>query len=282
MIVILIKHNIILWHQADDTELPYYQIDWHAAYVLARQSRVTRLVDSRHGKKSRDILQNIMLLGTVQVGDLEGEYDLDILGSDSKRDSGIESAQAQSSADAGIANGFPDVEGCFVDDKDDGTITTAASFHNTLRSLLEEGFLMKINLDRDHVPAADLEDHLRNEVVSANSRDFPGGKITGPKTAEKFAVAANLLKRKWQAEAEYSSQRDVASQGSIKRGHSGKTHSNKRRKVNGNLTNGEYHDHADEMSENEEELPAAAPLRRLPVCCNRPCLDLAWLTRRTA
>ena len=278
VLAILISHNIILWHQAHEADLPYYQVDWHATYVLVRQSRVARLVHSRHGEKAGGLFQNVMLSGTVKVEDLEKVYKPE---PSSKRDSGIDPAQPHSSKNASMANGLTNVKGCYMDDSQDGHIITVASFHDTLRLLLENGFLMKVDADRDHEPPADLEDRLKYEIVSNNSKDFKDGKITGPKKVNQFATAANELKRKWQAEAEYSHSRDVASHGSIKRPNESMTNGNKRRKVNGDLPNG-HHDGADEMSEDEDVKAGGPAVRKLPVCCSSPCLSLAWLIRCSA
>lgn len=188
------------------------------------------------------------------MGDLEDEQYFDMA---SPRDSGIGMMDDQAS-DEGVTDGNQHAHGC------DEPILTLASFHNTLRSLLADGFLCKAT-PRDRIPVAELEEQLRIEVITADPKAFKDGKITGPKTAVQFGQASNALKRKWQDEAEYSAQRDVASHGSIKRAKSSASGSNKRRKMNESLTDGFHDFHEDADAGDVDTLSAESALRKLPV-----------------
>lgn len=249
--LLLITHGILLWYQPSDSEYIYYQVDWHAAYVLVRQSKILRLVEARHGKTARHLLETILEHGKIDVEGLEHKQHFDM---PSPRDSGIGMMDDQASDDGSVnEHGLSKTGG-------DEYVTSVAAFHDTLRALLADGFLCKVTA-RDHVPAAELEEQLRAEVVASDPRTFKDGKTTGPKTAMHFMRAANSLKRKWQDEAEYSDQRDVASRGTIKRAKSATYGANKRRK----LTNG-FHDFHDEVDEHEAEVAAAdSSVRMLPV-----------------
>lgn len=219
---------------------------------MVRQSKLTHLVEERHGEVARELVQSILLAGKMEVGELEGRQKFEV---PSPRDSGIGTMDDQSTED-GTAND------CKV--TGDEQIRTSASFHNTLRLLLEDGFLSKVT-PRDHIPIAELEDELRTQVILADPKNFKDGKTTGPKTAVQFITAANSLKRKWRDEAEYSAQRDVVSHGTIKRGNNPTHGSNKRRKVDGNLTDG-FHDLHDGEDEADVEMSAPEPsFQKLPV-----------------
>lgn len=239
----------MLWHQADENEPTFYQVDWHAAYVLVRQVKLLRLVEQTHGKAARHLLQDILQEGKKEVADLEDQQVFDMA---SPRDSGIGMMDEQGSDD-GIGNEYKTTG--------DEHITTVASFHETLRALLEDGFLSK-STPRDHIPVAELEADLRAEVIASDPKTFKDGKTTGPKTAATFLSAANSLKRKWQDEAEYSDQRDLASRGTIKRGKAG---SNKRRKVDDKLNNGKHEFDGDADEDGVEMTAAQSAVRRLPV-----------------
>lgn len=266
-VLTLVNHNVLLWQYSDWSELPHYQVDWHTAYVLVRQNKTTRLVEQRHGKAARQLLHTVMERGKIRVGDLEDEQTFYMA---SPRDSGIGMGDDQASEE-GNANGTH-AHDCKVNGEEQ--ITTVASFHDTLRTLLSDGFLCK-GTDRDHLPVAELEEELRAEVISADPKTFKDGKTTGPKTAVAFLQAANDLKRKWQDEAEYSPQRDVASQGTIKRAKNSDSASNKRRKLNDSLTNG-FHDFHDNEDEVEVEMPPVeCSVRKLPV--NTACIHaVGW------
>ena len=228
-------------------------MDWYSAYVLVRECKIARLVEARHGKVARRLLQEILVHGKVEVETLEGEQRFYI---GSPRDSGIGMMDEQVSD-----------EGTTKTTEED-QMYTVATFHNTLRLLLEDGFLGKCTA-RDHVPLAELEDEVRDAVIASDPKTFKDGKITGPRTANLFKEAANDLKRKWQDEAEYSPQRDLASQGTIKRSKNS-SQANKRRKVNGDLTDG-YPDFDNVEEDDEaEEVPSDTSLRKLPVNPQHP------------
>ena len=213
------------------------------------------MVEARHGKAAQRLLQDILERGRIEVGVLEDEQYFDLA---SPRDSGIGMMDEQASEDGGNTHG--------LESKTNGVeqITSVASFHDTLRSLLADGFLCK-GTAQDHIPAAELEDQLRAEVITSDPKTFKDGKTTGPKTAVAFIHAANALKRKWQDEAEYSPHRDVASHGSIKRAKNSASGSSKRRKLDGNLTNG-FHDFHDGEDEDEVDVEATdSSVQKLPV-----------------
>lgn len=229
----------MLHHSAEEDEPTYFQADLHAAYALGRFRKIFRFVKERQGEAAGQIFSNILQLGHASVGDLADEYDL---APASKRDSGIDTVEEHMTED-GLLNGIAKVgNSTSVLEKS----MSASKFHDALRGLLAQGFLVKVN-ERTYLPPADLEERLRDTVIS---EQFQDGKITGPKKEKAFQAAVNILKRKWQDDDDYSGTRDIGSHGKIKRctAHSS---SNKRIKSS-RLSNG-VQSHAHEAHESEVE-----------------------------
>ena len=191
-------------HCVDDYGETYFQVDWHAAYVLVRAEKIQRLVGQRHGEAAARVMDQVLQLGLVAVGDLTEEYSKDV---DVANDSVMDEM-----------NGGPASE----DQTKDHSTTNCTSknstmtrdqCHSTLITLLEHGFLIKVG-SRSFIPAVDLQQIMHDTVVREK---FPDGRISGPKRSVEFTTELNTLKRKWQDEDEFSAKRDVIHQGSSKR-----------------------------------------------------------------
>ena len=245
---ILTLHHILLYHAGEEYEPTSLQIDWDAAYNLLRTDTITKLVTEREGEAAGKLVTTVLRLGHATVGDLAGSFDLS---SSSKRDSGIDTLE-EHMTEEGLVNGI-------VKDEATGKINTSTNFHSMLHTLLSNGYLVKVG-HRSYIPQADLSEQLQHAVISAR---FPDGKVTGPKKQKEFKTALNDLKRKWQDEDSYSEHIDIASKGAIKRSKVSPTNTNKRVRVNGDLTNGIHH------HEEYEEETAVRSCPKLPVSCCR-------------
>lgn len=110
------------------------------------------------------------------------------------------------------------------------------------------------------MPQVDYEEEAKENATSAVEKmeDQLKKKMTGPTKAKEINIELNTLKRKWEDEDSYSKTRDIATKGVIKRAKS-LAPSNKRVKVNGDLTNGIHHEFVDE-SEDVEECVSKLPV----------------------
>lgn len=253
-ITLLTQHHIILHYAADEDEPTYFSVNWEAAYVLVRPRKIARLVEDRYGEAAGNMIETVMQIGHVSVGDLAAEYSLE---SGSKRDSGIDTVE-QHMTEEGMLNGIAkNIE----QQKPQAHITAVTQYHDTLRSLLDAGFLTKVGA-RALTAASDLQEQLENVVIA---EQFADGRVTGPKKAKLFEAAVTTLKRKWHDEDEYAPHRDIGSQGTIKRGKASSSQGNKRVKISDNLPNG-IHDSALELND-DEDMAVKRPVRKLPVLC---------------
>jgi hypothetical protein len=84
--------------------------------------------------------------------------------------------------------------------------------------------------------------------------------MTATKKTKDINIETNTLKRKWEDEDTYSKSRDTASKGMIKRSKSSAP-TNKRVKVDGDLTNGIHHELIDDSEECVPKLPVYAAVR---------------------
>ena len=260
----LTQHHIVLHYAADEDEPTFFQVDWYAAYVLVRSRKMTTLVRDREGEAAGQIVANILQLGHASVGDLVDEQDLT---SGSKRDSGIDTVEHYVSEE-GLINGIA------KDGKQNppqGKITTASDYHQSLGILLRKGYVVKVN-ERTYVPFADLQDQLRDTVISEGFRD---GKVTGPKKQKEYNVAVNRLKRKWQDEDSFSETKDIGSRGKIKHTHV-PAPTNKRLKTNGDLPNG-IHTHACDKAGED----VSHSVQKLPVLCCCPSKSIQHISANT-
>ncbi len=249
----LIQHGIVLHYAEEFEDDPtFFSVDWNSAYNLVRHDKLIRLVESREGEAAGQLVSTILHHGLSNIGHLAAEYDL---APGSKRDSGVETTQANLSDDddEDLPNG--------VGEQAQTVKMTISTFHATLRTLLVSGILVKVN-DRTFIPPDDLEEEIRETVIMAEFRDR---KITGSKKGPLFKTAVNNLKRKYREEDTYSDTRDIGSYGEIKRSDP-LTSSNKRLKSD-HLTNG---DHEEANEEQLEEQPEDVRVDKLPVLsyCN--------------
>ena len=261
---------MLLHHAADEDEPTYFEVDWQSAYILVRVPKINTLVTDRYGEAAGQIIANILQLGHASIGDLASEFDLTL---PSKRDSGIDTVE-QRMTDEGLINGIS------KDGHEKSTsaehIATLSQFHETLLTLLKDGYLVKVSA-RSYIPQSDLEVQMKETIVSES---FPDGKITGPKKQMEYRAAVDNLKRKWQEEDEYKRFTDIESRGTIKRSKAPSS-SNKRVKMNGGLTNGVVHHEA-----KTEDDVAECSVPKLPVwrCCGLlptssvtdTCIRMTW------
>lgn len=200
---VLIQYHIVL-HSVDDYDRSFFQVDWHSAYVLIRTEKIQRLVGERHGDLAAQIVDQVLQLGLVSVGDLAEEYTHD---SATKQDSTIDETGLQE-VGGEQATGIHKSNGV----AHESPISTP-QLHETLTTLLEHGFLLKVG-PRSFLPATDLQQYMHDTVVSDS---FPDGRISGPKKQKEFKIVLNGLKRKWKEEDRFSASRDTVSRGSVKR-----------------------------------------------------------------
>lgn len=243
-IAVLSQHHLIHHHASYDDVPTNFTVNWQAAYVLVRVHKIARLVEEREGEAASSLVASILQLGHVSVGDLACDYDLD---SPPKQDSVIDTVE-EHMTEEGMTNGIA---------KDhqttSGKVTSVSTFHNTLRSLLERGYLLKVS-ERSLMAQTDLEQQITETV---KKEQFPDGKVTGPKKSKELLGAVTVLKRKWHDEDAYSKTSDIGARGVIKHSQASPS-SNKRVKLNDGLPNGTHDDDEDDTDH---------PIFKLPVLC---------------
>ncbi|SMR63081.1 unnamed protein product [Zymoseptoria tritici ST99CH_3D1] len=219
-LTILVQQHILLYSTSDDQAIAFYQVDWRNTYYLLRANRIITCVEERYGEGAGQIITTILQLGHVRVGDLAQAFDVgEHVGHEKENGTCDNPLNGEGSAKT---NGVDSQPG-------HGKITSVGQFHDTLRTLLVDGFLNKFQ-KRSYMPSADLQTEMEEQVIS---EQFPDRKVTGGKKQGEFRSAVNMLKRKWREGDEFSEIRDTtrAGQGAL----------NKRAKLNGANTNGAGH-----------------------------------------
>jgi len=242
-LTVLTQQHVLRWH-TDDDDITRYSIDWRSTYNLLRSNRIISLVDQRYGEGAARIVTNLLQLGHARVGDLAQAFDLE---PSLKRDSAFDDCNGRVNGSA-LPNG---TDSTHAHKSQVSKITTSGQFHHMLRTLLQAGFLVKLQ-KRSYMPAADLLEEIEETVISEH---FPDRKVTGPKKQADFRRQVNSLKRKWQDEVEYSERHDAESRGTFR-----SAAGSKRVKLNGNQPNGIGHGN-DGHGESVPKLPNDMVLR---------------------
>jgi DNA-directed RNA polymerase III subunit RPC3 len=243
---VLIQHHILYFHSEDPEadDIPtYFQINWNNAYGLVRTGKLVKLVTDREGEAAGNLLGNVIYLGHASVGDIAAEYGLNDA---NKRDSGIDNVENHI-FEEGLLNGAANATPAAA------KIASLSEFHSLMRMLLQKQFLVKVG-ERSYWPQVEYDEFIKQETIE---KEFPGGKITGPKTSLQYTKSFNDRKRSYEEMDSYKSSRDDATRGSIKE--TGAFTSNKRIKLNGDTPNGIHHTCEPTVEQ------AEAPFTRLPV-----------------
>jgi DNA-directed RNA polymerase III subunit RPC3 len=157
----LIQQNLIYHCPGDKAEggRTFYEANTDAAYALVRSGKVMDLVEEKFGPYEKDVMQNILLHGHVQVSNLEDQRD-----KGKTHTNGVNGEHSDT-------NGVNGVNG------NHGKKTTSpAAFDGALSRLIESGYV-EIVVERMFRSPTDAYDLLEKEFLR---RDY-GGQLKGPR-----------------------------------------------------------------------------------------------------
>lgn len=255
-LVILLQQHI-LFHSGNDSSTPvtYYEIDWPSSYALVRFGKVAKLVEDRFGKKSANVISNLLTLGHTRIADLTEAY-FPVDEADGDSDDGIVNGmglkrkrghETQSNGTAtklnGNRNGLPSElndtnhdslmsNGGPVNGVSDtnGTssgydIESVDELLDIIRQLIERGWVRTVT-ESQYLSPGDMHEMVTQEAIE---RVNGGASPTGVKDREKVSREAKMLKRQmrdeWLVVPKFSRKRHAED--------SSYGNSNKRVKING-------------------------------------------------
>lgn len=202
------------------TDVTFYEANWEAAFALARTGRILDLIEGRFGENAKDVVQNLLLLGHTQVGDLIEAY--------AQKEAAQQKAILKAKEQANGAG--EDVEMIIAEDPEPGL--TKGQLEGILYELLQCGFLQPVTAILFKSPS-DTYDEIEQE----ETRNMAGS-TKGPKKAE---ALKSKIREQLQAIRKKASEWQPYIKGNNKRGRDGHESygPDKRRKLaNGASTNG--------------------------------------------
>ncbi|RDW71403.1 hypothetical protein BP6252_07966 [Coleophoma cylindrospora] len=168
-LVVLLQQNLLFYHTDTDSGVTHYEANHDAAYALIRSGKILNIVEERFGEQSRDVVQNLLLLGHTKVADLTAAY------------------EAQKPTSNGHSNGHSATNGVSYTNGDhvngvhDSQVHSTGQLHAILHQLLEAGFIEPVNQIMFTSPT-DLYNKVEKELL-------PAGGTKGIKQKEELRLA---------------------------------------------------------------------------------------------
>ncbi|MCJ1433898.1 RNA polymerase III subunit C82 [Xylographa pallens] len=204
-LAVLIQQHLALWYTSSENAATCYEANWTSAYALLRSGKFVRIVEERLGSFAGGIVSNMLLSGHASTGDLAQAYD--IL---PHTDSGAALNKSTVLTNGHMSNG-------------DSKSHTADSFHSSLHTLLDRGFLSSVHesyfrSDADNRSEADklvrrlkhfddreLKADQKHELAEAIEERLLDWKLGSDGGDDTFTVTAfekpvKSRKRKWKSE----------------------------------------------------------------------------------
>ncbi|KAI1278546.1 RNA polymerase III subunit RPC82 [Xylaria sp. FL0933] len=69
-LALVIQHNLVFYHTDHDTAVTTYEANPRASYHLARVGKILDVIDRKYGTMSRDLVNDLLMLGHVEVAEL--------------------------------------------------------------------------------------------------------------------------------------------------------------------------------------------------------------------
>lgn len=160
-LAVLIQQNLVYHHLDEVSNTTFYEANQSAAYNLVRSGKVLEIVGSRYGAAAEDVMQNILVFGSIKVSDLADAYI---------------SAQKHVNGNNGIPNGTNGTNGT-----SDGLIRSAGQLDAVLYKLLEAEFLEPV-VPNMFISPSDTYSNMEREVLQV----FFGGSTKGVKQKDEL------------------------------------------------------------------------------------------------
>ena len=265
-LAVLIQQQLCLWY-TDEDGLTYYEADSSNAYALVQSGKIIAITEERCGEAAGILVSNLLELGHCRVGDLVSAYE----GLVEKKPSTVD-AEQHSVDGSMLTNGIGESELSETTEQRNqaaGQITSIAQVHTELSKLLSKGFITPVT-SFHFKPAGDIHNEAK---VAVRREEFPGG-IKGIKAAARYELAIIQLEKKWRDE-----NRLVRPSQNLpnnrKRKRNERDPENKRRKIDGNLTNGVNgtNGHVDGSDDDQDSYPTLLDVR-IMVGYKTPVLNL--------
>ncbi|OAL55297.1 DNA directed RNA polymeras-like protein III subunit Rpc82 [Pyrenochaeta sp. DS3sAY3a] len=215
-LVILLQQHLVC-HSGSDGPATYYDIDWQSSYAIARVGKIAKLVQARFGKKSANVMSNLLTLGHTRMADLQEAYFPTKTDSDDEADDGMVNGNAlkrkrgdtdtngHAAHTNGVANGIlaehngnGAVNGVHKQPtaEDEGDITSPEELYTIVHKLLKEGWIRTMS-ETQYLSPGDMHDQLQQEAIETeNSGITP----TGLKDKDRVRRATLRLKREMRDE----------------------------------------------------------------------------------
>jgi DNA-directed RNA polymerase III subunit RPC3 len=170
-----------------------------------RIGRVTKLVESRFGKKAANVMSNLLALGHTRIADLNDAYfpphtesdddsddgPVNVAGTKRKRANGT--APTTNGVDHTHVNG--EQNGHVPDDgdtRDDGEIASVEELHEIIQRLIQRGWIRTVT-ENQYLSPGDMHDMLQAETIE---QENGGAQPTGNKDKERIHRGTQERKRR--------------------------------------------------------------------------------------
>lgn len=74
-LAVLIQQNLVYHHFDKDLRVTFYEANQDAIYFLLRFGKIIDAVNSRYGELARDVVQELLVLGSIKIGELANKFE---------------------------------------------------------------------------------------------------------------------------------------------------------------------------------------------------------------
>ncbi|MCJ1399556.1 RNA polymerase III subunit C82 [Xylographa trunciseda] len=177
-LAVLIQQHLALWYTSPENAVTYYEANWTSAYALLRAGKFVWIVEERLGSFAGGIVSNMLLSGHAGIGDLAQAYN--IL---PHTDSGVSLNEP-----AIVSNG--DIQNGEFQAATQSHNESADSFHSSLHTLLDRGFLSSVH---ESYFRSDADNRSEAEALVRSLKGFHGELKADQKQELADAVEQRLL-----------------------------------------------------------------------------------------
>ncbi|KAI0428187.1 RNA polymerase III subunit RPC82 [Xylaria sp. FL1042] len=224
-LALVIQHNLVFYQTDHDTAVTTYEANPRASYHLVRVGKILDVIDRKYGTMSRDLVNDILMLGHVEVAELVRYHRLKhgrkkgTMNGNQNHDQDQDDDHTPEPDDDDADNGDPDDpfddgshyvngNGTAHETADDATPVQVDKVYDTLAQLIAAGVIESVSNTMFQSPQ-DLRVSIEQECM----KEFPNG-IRGAKVTSEFdamvksqikAIGAErtTMKRKLQESALY-------------------------------------------------------------------------------
>ncbi|KAG9231006.1 DNA directed RNA polymeras-like protein III subunit Rpc82 [Amylocarpus encephaloides] len=181
-LAVLAQQNLLYYNTDPETEVTYYEANKDAAYALVQSGKIMQVVENKFGVLTREVVQNLLLLGHSTVSDLCDAYEaqkkqqsrlVDLARQNElrRKEETVEDEQMNGLAkEINGANNHPPV-----------TIATTGQLHTALFRLFDAALIERVVGTMFESPS-DVQTKLEREIVQEGN----GANLKTSKTKEEL------------------------------------------------------------------------------------------------